>query len=192
MKNMYVKIIILFALAIALVLSFYFYLSNIREQSTGENQVRASKVTEALMRNLDARYPPTPKEVVRFFAEITQCLYNDNYSQGDFEALGRQLFRLYDEELAENNPWEIYIDNLRFDVDSYRNREFVISSFTVSSSTDVIYFSEDGFDYARLHCLFSLRRSTDLYIIDHQFLLRRGENGRWKILGWQKEEPEYE
>jgi hypothetical protein len=188
----YTKFIVSFVLIIALVISFYYYLSNIREQGSNEDQVRASRVTEALMRNLDARYPPTPKEVVRFFAEITQCLYNEDYTRADFEALGRQLYRLYDEELAENNPWEVYLDNLRFDVESYRNREYVVSSFTVSSSTDVIYFSEDGFEYARLHCLFSLRRGTDLYMLDHQFLLRRGENGRWKILGWQKEEPEYE
>ncbi|MCL2052240.1 MAG: hypothetical protein FWG91_11040 [Lachnospiraceae bacterium] len=188
MKNL--KAIVLFIMIIALVLGFFYYISNIKERSSSEEAVRASRVTETLMRNLDARYPPTPKEVVRFFAEITQCLYNEDYTDQDFNELGMQLYRLYDDELAENNPWEEYVKELRLDIDSYRNREFTISSFLVSSATDVAYFQDDGFEYASLHCLFTLRKGTDLYQLDHQFLLRRGENGRWKILGWQKEEPE--
>ena len=185
------KLIVSFVLIVALVLGFYYYLSNIREQSSsGEDQVRASRVTEALNRNLDARYPPTPKEVIRFFADITQVLHNENYTKQDFEALGAQLYRLYDEELLEINPWEQYLKDLRDEVDSYRGRNYVISSFLVSSATDVIYFQEDGHDYAHLHCLFTMRRGMDVYSLDHQFLLRRGENGRWKILGWQKVESD--
>jgi len=184
------KIIVSFVLIIVVVIGFYYYLSNIKESgSANEVQVKASKVTELLSRNLDARYPPTPKEVVRFFAEITQVLHNEDYTKKDFEAMGELLYRLYDEELAENNPWELYLDNLRYDIDSYRVKNYTVSSFLVSSSTDVVYFQEDGLEYARLHCLFTLRRGTDIYSLDHQFLLRRGENGRWKILGWQKEEP---
>jgi len=182
------KLIVSVVLVIALVLGFYYYLSNIRDQGSSGEDIRASRVTEVLSRNMDARYPPTPKEVVRFFADITQVLHNDDYTKQDFEALGAQLYRLYDDELIEINPWEQYLKDLRDDIDSYRNQNYVISSYLVSSSTDVIYFQEDGLDYARLHCLFSMRRGVDFYSLDHQFLLRRGENGRWKILGWQKVE----
>ena len=185
-----IKFIVVIFLIVVLVLALYYYLSNIREQSSSDDHVRASRVTEVIMRNLDTRYPPTPKEVVRFFAEVTQSLHNDDYSRNDFEAMAAQLYSLYDDELVENNPWAAYIDNLRFDIDSYRNKEFTISSFLVSNSTDVVYFvEEDGMEYARLYCLFTLRQGTDIYSLEHQFLLRRGENGRWKILGWQKEEP---
>ena len=185
------KLIVSVVLIIALVLGFYYYLSNIRDQgSSGDDVIRASRVTEVLSRNMDARYPPTPKEVIRFFADITQVLHNDDYSKQDFEALGALLYRLYDDELLEINPWEQYLKDLHDEVDSYRSRNYVISSFLVSSSTDVVYFQEDGLDYARLHCLFTMRSGVDLYSLDHQFLLRRGENGRWKILGWQKVEVE--
>jgi hypothetical protein len=183
------KFIILFVAVIAVVLGFYYYLSNIKEKSMADDFVKVSRVREVLSRNLDARYPPTPKEVVRFFAEITQSLHNDDYTNHEFEDMGLQLYRLYDDELAENNPWESYLDDLRVDVNSYRNKDYVMTSYLVSNSTDVIYFSEEGSDYARMHCLFTLRRGTEFFSLDHQFLLRKGEQGRWKILGWQKEEP---
>ena len=182
------KKIVSFGLIIVLVIGFYYYLSNIRAQSiSSEDQVKASKVTEVLMRNLDTRYPPTPKEVVRFFAEITQIVYNENYSKQDFEGLAAQLYRLYDDELQENNIWDTYLGNFRFDIETDRSKNYVISSFVVSSATDVVYFSEDGFDYARLNCLFTVRQGVELYSSDHQFLLRKSD-GRWKILGWQKVE----
>lgn len=186
------KYIVLFIIIIVVVLGFYYYFSNIKEKSASDDFVKVSRVQEVLSRNLDARYPPTPKEVVRFFAEITQSLHNDDYTNREFENIGAQLYRLYDDELAENNPWESYLDALRLDVNSYRNKDYVVTSYLVSSSTDVVYFSDAGFDYARLHCLFTLRRGTDFYSLDHQFLLRKGEQGRWKILGWQKEEPIHE
>lgn len=180
------KITVIFALFAALIIGLYYYLSNIRETSNSNNEVRATKVQEIINRNIEIRYPPTPRELVRFFADITQCLYNENYSEQDFIALGEQLYRLYHDELKEINPWDLYLDDLRSDVNSHREEGFTVSSYHTSSTTDIEYSVLDGYEYANLHCMFNLRRGTDLFSIDHQFLLRKDENGRWKILGWQK------
>lgn len=186
------KFIVSSILLIILVLGLYYYISNIREQSSGSGQITTSKVQGAIIRNLDARYPPTPKEVVRFFVETYQILYNEDYSRREFEVLGEQLYRLYDQELAEENPWEQYLDELQTDVDGYRKQDRAVSSFVVSSATDVVYFNEkrneENHDFARLHCIVTFRQGTDLFLVDHQFLLRKGEGGRWYILGWRKEE----
>jgi hypothetical protein len=102
--------------------------------------------------------------------------------------LGELLYFLYDDELKSINPWDIYINDLRNDINAQHQNEHVISSFNVASSTDVIYSNMDGSDYATLNCLFTVRQSTNLFPLDHQFLLRRHENGRWMILGWQRDE----
>ena len=184
------KLIITAVVVAVLALGIYYYIANIRTPVVHADEATASKVQEVLFVNLDVRYPPTPKEVVRFFAEITRCLYNETYSDHDFTAMAEQLYTLYDEELKENNPWDDYLLALSVDIASQRRDEYNVSSYLVSNSTDVIYFSEDGRDYARLHCLFTLRQGTNLIPVDYQFLLRRDDGGRWRILGWQKDEPE--
>ncbi|MCL2253955.1 MAG: hypothetical protein FWC09_05860 [Lachnospiraceae bacterium] len=181
----YMKIIVVFILLAALVTSVYFYLSNIKARSSSDESTKVTRVHELINRNIDVRYPPTPKELVTFFADVTKCLYNEEYTNAEFEKLGEQLYALYDLELMEENPWNLYLDNLQYDIEANRKKGLTISSFIVSSSTDVKYYTEDGLDYAGLHCLFTLRSGTDLLSVDHQFLLRKDEGGRWRILGWQ-------
>ena len=184
------RLIIILVIVVVLVLAFYYYFANIRAVDTSEAvaEVRASKVEGVLLYNLDNRYPPTPREVVRFFAETTQCLYNETYNDADFAAMGAQIYKLYDEELKEENPWDVYLIDLRGEIDARRAMEYALSSYLLSGSIDVVYFHEDGYDYARLHCLFTLRQGTTFTPSEHQFLLRKDEDGRWKILGWQYED----
>ena len=60
-----------------------------------------------------------------------------------------------------------------------------VSSYGLPSSTDVEYFSEDGYEWARIYCNFNIRQETKMLNTIEQFLLRKDENGRWKIYGWQ-------
>jgi hypothetical protein len=176
-------LLILFTL---LILAFYVYITQFRQdtRSAGDN-ASVTKVQAVVLRNLETRYPPTPKEVVSFFAEITQCLYNEDYSDEEFKSLAAQLYELYDDEFRDWNPYNNYVDDLRRDIDENRSNNKAISSYTVSSSTDVVYSNIDGRDCAGLSCLFSIRTGVVLNQADHRFLLRKADSGRWKILGWQ-------
>ena len=68
-------------------------MSNKQPKSTEEEEVvKASAVDIALERNLTTNYPSTPKEVVKYFGEITQCYYNETFeSDEQLEALARQM-----------------------------------------------------------------------------------------------------
>ena len=83
----------------------------------------------------------------------------------------------------ENQTEEEYLENLKLDILSMS--ENVISSYSLPSSTDVDYFSQDGYDWAKLYCNFNIRKGTDIINTVEQFLLRKDENGRWKIYGWK-------
>jgi hypothetical protein len=182
------KVIFVVILIAVLVLGLFYYLSNIRQTASNNDEATFTNVQKLISRNLDNRYPPTPKEVVTYFAELTQSLHNDEYTVMEFEALAEQLYQLYDAELQEYNPWITYIDALRDEVNEFRNSGYAISSFVVSNSTDVAYSSVDGVNTAYLHCLFTRRHGTELLSVDHHFFLRKDENGRWKVFGWDIDE----
>ena len=137
------------------------------------------------MRNLDINYPPSPKEVVKYYCEITQCFYNEENPDETVHELAVQIQKLYDNELVANQTQEEYIQNLISDIAAMKQSGLVISSYSTSPSTDVEYFAQDGFEWARLYCNFSIRQGTVLMDTNEQFLLRQDENGHWKIYGWQ-------
>ncbi|MCR5655300.1 MAG: hypothetical protein K6G07_06645 [Lachnospiraceae bacterium] len=184
--------IILVILA-CLIVGYYFYLSN-RNISTDEQEPVDAKVltmTEsALARSLETNYPPTPREVVKYFSEMTMCLYNEEHTPEELNALGRKMREIYDEELVANQSEEQYLSLLSMDVDEYIANNRTISSYSISSSIDVENFSMDGYDCARLYAVYDVKQDSLLYQTNLVFILRKDATGHYKIYGWKKYEEE--
>ena len=62
-------------------MGYYYFISNRGKGPGGAEDVEITAVQNVLLRNLERDYPPTPKEVVRYFAEITKCFYNEKYTE---------------------------------------------------------------------------------------------------------------
>ncbi len=185
-KGGLIKGIIVGVVLIGLVGGYYYYLTNrTPDKSREEKDVKATAVQEALMRDLDKNYPPTPREVVKYFGQLSQCLIGETYTDGEFEELALQAQRLYDAELVANKTQQQYLEDLKWDINNFKDQEIVISSYTPASSVDVEEFSRDGYKWAKLYCNFSLRKGTYIETNEEVFLLRRDEDGHWKIYGWQ-------
>lgn len=185
-----IKVLIIGLVLIAIVLGYYYYLSNKSKRPSEEDAEELTAVQEMLLHNFDQSYPPTPKEVVKYFGEISQCFYNETYSEEEFEALAQQIQKLYDEELIANKTQEQYMEDLRSDVDMMKEQSMEIASFSTSSSADVETYWQDGYEWARLYCDFILRQGVQRVHSNEVFLLRKDGEGHWKIYGWTLAEQE--
>ena len=87
------KGLIIAIVLILIVAGYYYYLSHREVEKTEE--VIVSEAQELLLRDLDRNYPPTPKEVVKYFFDITTCLYNESLSEAEVEALAMKVQELY-------------------------------------------------------------------------------------------------
>lgn len=96
-----VKYAILIVVMIGLIGGYYFYLSNYKDT---DNDTVITAVQNVLLKNLDTDYPPTPREVVKYYSDIVKCAYNEDYTDEQLEQMTEKLLALYDTELAENNP----------------------------------------------------------------------------------------
>lgn len=173
-------VILLFIVGIVV---YYYYLSNRQQQK--EPPIKEMTVAQELIsRNLETNYPPTPKEVVRFYSDITKCFYNEEYSDGELEQLADKARQLYDDELAANNEWGQYMIELKSDIGAYKEKSIRVSNYVIPASTDVFYFEEDGFEFARLYCTYTLSNGSIKQQVEEVFLLRKDENKHWKIYGW--------
>lgn len=178
------KGIIVLLILICMLLCYYFYLSN-RKDKTDAEVVETTAVQEVLLRDLSKNYPATPKEVIKYYSELTKCFYNEEHTEEELKKLSDRAMEMYDADLAANQTGE-YENNLKEDIIAFKQSGIQVSSYRVSSSTDVEYFYSGDRECASLYCTYTLRKGTDLLGVEEQFVLRKDEDGHWKILGWKE------
>lgn len=183
---------ILLIILACLVVGYYFYLSNNSgKRETEPVDVEVMTMTQkALSRNLESNYPPSPREVVKYFSEITQCFYNEGHTDEELKDLALKMREIYDDELVANQTEEEYLDLLKRDIDEYRSNGRSISGYSPSSSMDVDFFTENGYDCARLYCIYDVQQNSLIYKTTLCFILRKDENAHYKIYGWEKQDSE--
>lgn len=181
-----IKLLIIGVILAVLVVGYYFYLSN-QKSTTKEEVVESTLVQSVLMKDLEKSYPPTPKEVVKYFNEISKCFYNESYTEELYD-MAMQIQGLYDDELIAQKTEEQYITDLKSDIAEMKNNKCTISSYQLSASTDVYYFTEQDRKCARLYCEYSMLQGTERVSSMVVFVLRQDENEHWKILGWDLDE----
>lgn len=185
-----IKVLIIGLVLICLVAGYYYYLSNKRQKAREEAPAKTTAVEEVLLYNFARNYPPTPKEVVKLYCQMIQCFYNEEYTEEEFTQLAMQVKNLYDEELIANKTEHQYIEDLRWDVSQLKDQEIVISSYAISASTDVEEYTKGGFRWAKLYCSFTLRKGTQMDSTNEVFLLRKDDEGHWKIYGFKLADDE--
>ena len=177
------KGLIIVIVLVILIIGYYFYLSN-RNIELKEEDVKLTEVQELLLRDMDRNYPPTPKEVVKYYFDITKCLYNEELSEKDIEALALRLAEMFDEELAANQIEEEYFQNLKNEIVAFQTGNMILN-YSTSSSTDVDYYEEEGRECARLYGTFYLQVDKKMTSLDEVFILRKDDEGHWKLYGWE-------
>ena len=182
------KGLIIAIVLILIVVGYYYYLSHREVEKTEE--VIVSEAQELLLRDLDRNYPPTPKEVVKYFFDITTCLYNESLSEADVEALALKIMELYDADLVIHNPKEESYTELKSEIAAFRTANSRILNYSTSSSVDVDYFEEDEGSFSRLYGTYYLQVQKSLKSLEEVFILRKDDEGHWKIYGWQPVEEE--
>ena len=180
-----IKGILIGLVLIALVVGYYFYLSNRKPKEAAEDtETTVSAVQKLLLKNIDDDYPPTPREVLKLYSDITVCFYSEDYTDEELTQLALQIEKLYDEELIANNTPDQYQKNLRWDIKTMKDKNLRVTSYSVASATDVDYFDAGG-SWARLSCTYTIRSGKEAGLAREIFLLRKDDMGHWKIYGWE-------
>ena len=181
------KGMVILVFLVLLVLGYYFYLSN-RSMPEKTEEISVETMTasqKVLSRNLETNYPPSPREVVKYFSEITECYYNEEHTDEELRDLGLKMREIYDDDLVANQTEEMYLSLLKSDVEEYKQNNRTISSFSPSSSVDVETFTKDGYECAKLYCVYDIKQDGLLYQTTLCFILRKDENSHYKIYGWK-------
>lgn len=184
MKKSTTRATIVIVLLIVAMVGYYAYLSNKSRESRAE--AAETFVESTLSRNLESNYPSTPKEVLKYYNDIQKCLYNEEFTEEQFNELVLKVRELFDQELLDNNSLADQTIQLKSEIEDYRANKRKITSSSVASSANVIYDTVDGFEFAKLNCGYNIMEGGNNNPTTQVFLLRKDANRRWKIYGWKK------
>lgn len=186
MKKTTTRTTIIVIVLVLAVVGYYAYLSN--KSRASRQEATMSVVQSTLSRDLSKNYPPTPKEVIKYYNELLRCLYNEESTETEIAALGLKARELYDAELLDYNEEEISQMRLKAEVADFREKQRRIASISLASSTNVEFFEEDGFEFARISCGYNILQEGKNYPSELVYLLRKDDNKKWKIYGWENVE----
>ena len=185
MKKSHVIIIVI--VCISLLVGGFAIWMNRNGDASSEN-VELTKVQQLITKDLNKNYPSTPREVVKTYSEIITCFYNEEYTEKELEALVDQTLLLMDEELAANNPKEDYLKRVKDEISEFAAAERTIMRYNLPSSNEIELRTVDGRECAYVEMSYLLKEKNSLDKTFQTYVVRKDEDGNWKILGFDKTE----
>jgi hypothetical protein len=188
-KKIIIAIIAMMAVAVLILAGYFLMYKKIVTSGETEESLPKTEVGKLEAKDLELKYPGTPTEVVKLYWRFNQCIYNTSMKEKDLEALLKQLRMLYDEELLQEdgNSYKEMLATLKKEKKEFTKDKRFISSYVVDEDKDVVYGKIDGTDCATLVTstleTVNKSKSTQTY---EKFICRQNEDGKWKIVGWEK------
>lgn len=193
-----IKTMIIMALLVGGVLLFYLHLTRrnadaVSVESAGGRAVQEMTATQKLIAEAPFKeYPTTPVQLVKYYNDLTVCLYNEDCTEEEQKALVLLLRKYMDDELLENQSEAEQLIELRKDLAMFKQQEIKIYSVDVTPSLDVVFFNFEDHECARLYSNYTMKGivegSMAYNTIRQVFILRKNSEGHWKIYGYKNEE----
>ena len=201
----HVKTIVMMLFMVVVLVGVYLAITRRNKEETSTDQAASRSIqdmtdTQKLIAEAAYKeYPSTPVQVLKYYNEITTCFYNDDYTEDELMQLARISRRMLDVELVAQQSDDSYFSQLKKDIANLKvqgDYGTTIYKIDVTPSMDVDYFEHEGYECARLYDTFTLKQmvgGTIYYpVVRYIYVMRRDEDGHWKILGFKKEDDEAE
>jgi hypothetical protein len=161
-----------------------------RNPKTVEDTPEISELDELLNKDIADNYPSTPREVLKLYNRYLLCLYGtdgEELTEDQVLTLGTKMRDLYDQELLDANTEDENLTNLTQELATFRADSKDMIKANVSDSNDVEYIDIDDASGAIVDASYFIRTgSKDFSRTYQQYLLRKDEQGNWKILSFVK------
>ena len=164
-------------------LAVYFVIGN--RTGKGPDATDESEVDKLLNYDFVEAYPKTVKETVRLHCRYMKCAYNNEFTEEELKKANQQIRNLYDDELLDYNEESAQLASLKEDIQYYADKKQKIISYSFGEDSQIEYNTEKNIDYAKIKVTVLLRKDSSSAKGQEEYILRKNDNGEWKILGWQ-------
>ena len=182
--------IVIIAIVLIAGISGTFYMVNSNSQKKVQKEKTLTDIQKITSKDLDKNYPQTPREVVKLYNKILSCYYKENYIDKELDGLVEQALKLFDDELAANNPKDTYKQSVKDDAKNYSDQGITMAQTDVCDSNDVKYITDNGKKIAYVRASYFMKEGSSYSKTYQDYVLRQDEKGCWKILTFYKVEAD--
>ena len=181
-----VGFVVTILVVVAILGGFYFFS---QKHKADAQKGEVTEVQKLINKDLEKDYPETPREVVKVYNRIITAYYDGEYDDKEFDKLTDQALLLLDDDLKAENPKETYVKNLTDEIAEYKEEKKTISRASVCDRNDVKYTNDKGDDLAYVTASYFIKAGNSYEDTDEMYVLRKDEDGKWKILVYYQIEP---
>lgn len=164
------------------IVALYWYIDRSGKEAEEPVNVGAQQILD---RDLEIDYPPTPYAVAQCYCGIVENRYSDKTTQEQLEELVRMELAMYDEELEEKNPYSAYLATVKDELKDAKEKKIAFTGYIVDNFSNVRKWKKNGREYASIRIQFLLRSEKGNFDSKRELMLRKDEEGNYKILGWE-------
>lgn len=180
-----VFLIVTMVVITAVVIGAYFFLRD-RALKKEAALKEKSEVTKLLSLQLSEDYPGNAREVLRLHNRFMKCYYNEELTADEIRGLAMKNQELYDAELLLRNPIDEYVKNLTAEIKEYKEKKRRIVNDKIQDFADAERLVKGGYNFCNLLTSYFMKEDKKHITVGQKYYLREDENGRWKILFWEK------
>ncbi len=185
-KKLLITVIVVAALVAAIVGTvFYIFITRPSDPTEG---IELTEVDELVTMDIENDYPSSVRAVTNLWSRFMTCLYNEEYTDEEYEKMIMNMRHLMDSDLQKQNPEETYISAMKADIEDYRSKNWTISNYTIPDTDDVTYKEIDGVDMALLTVSYFVKQDTAYAKSYQNYVLKKNSDGLWKIYGYSLKE----
>lgn len=152
-------------------------------------QTDNKEVSNLLNKDFETNYPKTPREVLKIYSRLSQCIYNENLKEEELRTVVEKMRQLFDKELLDHNTLEQHIEDLKKELKEYKKDKKTITNYMVENNSAVEYKTVNKVQYATIVATYLLNENEGYVKTYEKFILRQDENEKWKIVGWKLTDP---
>ena len=132
----------------------------------------------------EENYPASPRAVVNLYSRFLTAMYNEDYTDEQFDDLIMNMRKLMDDELLANNPEDQYRQSMKADAQKYKENKWTLVNYTMPDSDEVIYKEVQEKECAILTASYFIKQNTAYAKTFQNYMLRKDDEGKWKILSY--------
>lgn len=172
------------AISLVIVMSYAALTKKEENENSKIDEKTATEVAELMDKDLKTEYPASVREVVKLYLRIITCYYNEDLTEDEKIVLADQQRALLDKELLDKNKYSDFMKRLDDEITSYKGSNKTIINYQINSNESVQKWWNNDRECASIIALVNLNGKS-LNQVYEKFILRRDDQGRWKILGWE-------
>lgn len=180
-----VFLIVTMVVITAVVIGAYFFLRD-RALKKEAALKEKSEVTKLLSLQFSEDYPGNAREVIRLHNRFMKCYYNEELTADEIRGLAMKNQELYDAELLLRNPIDEYVKNLTAEIKEYKEKKRRIVNDKIQDYANAERLVKGGYNFCNLLTSYFMKEDKKHITVGQKYYLREDENGRWKILFWEK------